>query len=283
MQKILVPTDFSPNALRAISYAVEIARRNQASIYLVHACDTLLDNVFPGQEKITQEYNENIISKANQNLDILRNSIEETEKILVNTQLYKGPIRETIRVASIEHKIDLVIMGTLGKSGLKEKILGSKTAAVISQCEKPVLAIPLEYEWSEPAKFLLAVKDFEEATSLLSPVKELAALFDAELQLAIFTDEEESTAVGYMQHARAVHHMEDQLRKSNPELHTQAVHLSGNRFLETLNDYVAENNIDMVAMITHPRNLVDSLFNRSLTRKMAYQSKVPLLAIPAKS
>lgn len=282
MKKILVPTDFSPNALRAINYAVEIAKRNQASVYLMHATDALLDNVFPGQEKITEDYNTTIVNQANENLDNLRNSIEDTEKVLVNTQLFNGPIKESIHVAASEHDVDLVIMGTLGKSGLKEQILGSKTASIIGRSEKPVLAIPLEYEWSVPAKILLAIKDYSEAEQLLQPVMELADIFGAQLQLALFTDEDKSTAIGYMHDDKTLHLIEEKIQSNYPALHAQAVHLSGSDFLETLNEYVHLNKIDVVCMITHRRNFIDNLFNRSLTKKMAYQSKVPVLAIPAK-
>ena len=281
MKKILVPTDFSPNALRAIHYAVEIAKRNQASICLVHVTDALLDNVFPGQEKITEDYNNTIVEQADINLNNLRNSIQEAENITVETQLLNGPIKDSIRLAAAARQADLVIMGTMGKSGLKEQILGSKTASVISHSEKPVLAIPLEYEWSTPVKILLAIKDYSEAETVLQPVMELATIFNAELQLAIFTDENRMTAIGYRYDDEALHLTEEKIKKAHPSLHARAVHLSGKNFVETLNEYIHANSIDVVCMITHHRNFIDNLFNRSLTKKMAYQSKVPVLAIPA--
>lgn len=280
MKKLLVPTDFSPNALRAVGYAVEIAKRNRAAIHLVHASDELLDNVFPSQATVTEEYNSTIITEAHESLSLLQKSIEETEGVLVNTEVYKGPIKESIRFAASEHDVDMVIMGTMGKSGLKEQIVGSKTAAVIGQCNKPVLAIPLEYEWSIPAKILLAIRDYSEARHLLEPVLELAGIFNADLQLALFTDVDKTTAFGYKQDEDALELVEMKIKKEHPELHARAVHLSGSDFLETLNDYIHENGIDMVCMLTHPRNAIQNLFHRSLTKKMAYQSKVPLLAIP---
>jgi nucleotide-binding universal stress UspA family protein len=157
MNRILVPTDFSPNADRAIDYAVRIAKLNQSTLYLIHACDNL-DPLYLEGTMTHMEYNQRIMDEAFEKLELRRRSIEETEQILVNIQLYSGTVQDTILVAAQEHKADLVIMGTLGISGLHDKIFGSKTAAVIGESKVPVLAIPLEYDWSSPGKILLALK-----------------------------------------------------------------------------------------------------------------------------
>jgi nucleotide-binding universal stress UspA family protein len=68
-------------------------------------------------------------------------------------------------------------------------------------------------------------------------------------------------------------------RYSGVEIHPE--HLSGHQFTETLNDFIRDKEIDMLAMITHRRGLITGIFNRSMTKHMAYHTKVPLLAIPA--
>lgn len=83
-----------------------------------------------------------------------------------------------------------------------------------------------------------------------------------------------------MEDARELNRLEEELHRLYPAAHVTTAHLSGHRFLETLQEHIEKQSIDILAMITHPRTLVASLFNRSLTRQMAYQSKVPLLAIP---
>lgn len=280
MKKVLIPTDFSPNALRAVQYAIEIARRSNVSIHLLHVCDTILDPVLTGHEKITRDYNSTICAEAQQNLNRLQESIIETENLNVTTELAQGSIKEGILKAAAAPGVDLVIMGTLGRSGLKEQILGSKTASIIGRSTKPVLAIPIEYEWRVPEKILLTIKDYSEAKPLLMPLMELADFFAARLQLAIFTDEDKSTAIGYKIDDEYIRKVEEKMCNSYPALHAESVHLLGSDFMETLNHYINQKNVDMVCMITHRRNLIDSLFNRSLTKKMAYHSKIPLLAIP---
>ena len=281
MKKILVPTDFSPNAARAIDYAVQIAKLNQATIYVIHACDNLdtlnMENVQP-----RREYNKKITDEAFDNLEMIRRSIEETEQVLVNIQLYSGPVNDTILLAAQEHNADLVIMGTLGISGIKEAIFGSKTAAVISNTTIPVLAIPLEYDWSPPSKFLLAINHFDEVSDILYPVFDLAKTFKAEVRLTVFTDEDNIVSSNYLTDAREIKFAEDKLRKKYSDLFINAEHLTGRHFEESINEFIESNQIDLLAMMTHKRSFIGSIFNRSITRKMSYHSKVPILAIPVK-
>jgi nucleotide-binding universal stress UspA family protein len=280
MKKILVPTDFSPNADRAIDYAVRIAKLNQATIYIIHACDHLyppdLDNVLS-----KGDYNKKLTDEAFNNLEIIRRSIEDTEQVLVNIQLYNGTITDTIVVAAEEHNADLVIMGTLGITGIKDKIFGSKTAAVISNSTVPVIAIPLEYDWKLPAKFLLAINHFDEATDILYPIFDLAKVFNAEVRIAVFTDEDKGAAE-FVSNAKEIKYAEEKLRQKNSGVVITAEHLSGRHFEESINEYIDKNQVDLIAMTTHKRSFIGSIFNRSLTRKMTYHSKVPILAIPVK-
>ena len=281
MKKILVPTDFSPNAARAIDYAVQIAKLNQATIYVIHACDNL-DTLNMENVQLRREYNKKITDKAFDNLEMIRRSIEETEQVLVNIQLYSGPVNDTILLAAQEHNADLVIMGTLGISGIKEAIFGSKTAAVISNTTVPVLAIPLEYDWSPPSKFLLAINHFDEVSDILNPVFDLAKTFKAEVRLAVFTDEDNIVSSNYLTDARDIKFAEDNLRKKYSDLVINAEHLTGRHFEESINEFIESNQIDLLAMMTHKRSFIGSIFKRSITRKMSYHSKVPILAIPVK-
>jgi len=171
-------------------------------------------------------------------------------------------------------------MGTLGITGLKEKIFGSKTAAVIGSSNTPVLAIPLEYDWSMPARYLLAINHFDEVTDILHPVFDLAKIFGAEVRAAVFTDEDKAAPVDYLADARDIEFAGDKLKRKYSDITIKAEHLYGRHFEESINDYIDKHQIDMLVMTTHKRSLVGSIFNRSLTRKMSYHAKVPILAIP---
>lgn len=180
MQNLIVPTDYSFTAKKALDFAVQIARKAQVEIIVVHACE-MIDSVFTDH----QEQNQAITDKANVQLSLLKKNIEATERLVVNTRLYKGTVRDNIMQAAEEYHAAFIIMGSLGKTGLHEKLFGSKTAQIIGETTVPVIIIPPLYVWKVPEKILLAVNNFEENPDIISPVIKLAALFTASIHIAM--------------------------------------------------------------------------------------------------
>ena len=281
MKKILVPTDFSPNANKALDFAVHIARKAKAETILLHASFDLIDTAFKDNHAIYKEYNQNITDKANRELLSLKKSIEDTEKVLVNTLLYKGTVTDTIMQASKEYHPDLIIMGTLGEAGLKEKIFGSKTARIIGKTHVPVMAVPLFSEWDMPGKILLTVNNFKENPDIIKPVIQLAELFNATVHIAIFTDSDTSDTFDYLQNERNITAYEEKLKARFKNIDIQSVHLNGHKFEESIEEYILDQGIQIVAMVTYKRTFMESIFYQSKTKKMSYHTRIPLLAIPA--
>lgn len=265
MKKILVPTDFSINANKALDFAVEIAKKAKAEIIIIHTC---------GAEEVSFE------DEANQNLLLIKKSIEDAEELTVKVRLYRSTVVESILQASGEQGIGLIIMGTLGKSGIKEKIFGSITAAIIGKSDVPVLAVPLLSEWAVPGKILLAINDFDEDPAVTARVFELTSLFNASLQVAVFTDVDTAVAIDYLKNEREIRAYEEKSQELHKGIDLKAFHLDGHRFMETIEDFIDENKIDIVSMVAHKRSIIESLFNRSLTKKMSYNTRIPLLALP---
>lgn len=280
MKKIIVPTDFSSNAKKALDFAVQIAGQAKAEIILIHACD-LIDTIFKDHQTMYKEHNQIIIDKANENLLLLKYNIENTEKLSVKIKLYKGAVTEAILQASEEQHADLIIMGTLGNSDLDGKIFGSKTAWIIGKTNVPLITVPLLSEFYFPEKILLTVNNFEEQPDTFKPVFELAELFNARVYIAIFTDVDSAEAVDYLKHKRSIIAFEEKLKTHYKNTGIKSVHLNGHRFEETIEEYILEQRIDIVAMVTHKRTFLESIFNRSITKKMSYHARIPLLAIPA--
>lgn len=280
MKRILIPTDFSSNANKALDFAVQIARQAKAEIILLHTCD-LIDTTFKDNQTMYKEHNQIISDKANENLSLLKKSIDDTEKLSVHIKLYKGNVTDTILQASEELHADLIIMGTLGAAGLQEKILGSITAGIIGKTTIPVMAVPLLCEWDTPQKILLMVNNSEEQPDLSKSVFELAELFNARVYVAIFTDVDSAEAIDYLKDKRGVDSYEEKLKIKYKNIDITSVHLDGHRFQETIEKYILEQRMDIVAMVTYKRTFLKSIFNRSMTKKMSYHTRIPLLAIPA--
>ncbi len=280
MKRILVPSDFSPNADKALDTAVQIAKKAKATIVLVHACD-LLELTFKDNLALKKEFNRKVIMEAKGKLSLMKKSIENTETVKVQIKLYEGLINETILHATKENKADLIVMGTLGNAGMKEKIMGSKTASVIGKTSIPLLAVPLLSNWTPPAKLLLAINNFSEGTNVaINPIFELAELFNTEIHIVKFTKADAANAADYLAIERNGSAFAKKIQALHKNVAISFIHLDGDKFEKTIEKYISKNNIDVVAMITHKRTFLKSIFNRSMTKKMSYHTSIPLLAIP---
>lgn len=280
MKRILVPTDFSPNADKALDTAVQIAKKAKATIVLVHACD-LLELTFKDNLALKKEFNRKIIMEAKGKLSLMKKSIESTETVKVQIKLYEGLISETILHATKENKADLIVMGTLGNAGAKEKIMGSKTASVIGKTTIPLLAVPLLSNWTPPAKLLLAINNFSEGTNVaINPVFELAEMFNTEIHIVKFTKADEANAADYLAVERSGYAYAKKIQALHKNVAIKFIHLDGDKFEKTIEKFITKNYIDIVAMITHKRTFLKSIFNRSMTKKMSYHTSIPLLALP---
>ncbi|MBK6991044.1 MAG: universal stress protein [Chitinophagaceae bacterium] len=93
------------------------------------------------------------IKNAEARLEIIGKTITESEGVKIDTKVYFGPTENSIRIATSENNIDMVIMGTLGNTAFVEKVFGSITASVIGKTIVPLLAIPLLSDWKTPKRF----------------------------------------------------------------------------------------------------------------------------------
>ncbi|MBN9385586.1 MAG: universal stress protein [Chitinophagaceae bacterium] len=279
MKKILVPTDFSTCAANAMDFAIQTAKIIQAEITLLHAFD-LPGSMYTDYLGVNKEFRQIQWNEDAQRLTAMKESIGQMYDIEVETRLVAAPLKIAIDEISKSEEYDLIIMGTLGAGGLKEKIWGSNTADVIALRSIPVLAIPYDYKWKKPEKFLLATGNFEKEPATLDNIFELAGLFLAHVDVAVFTDEHDEPAT-FIDHAHNAPYYGEILAKKYNEQGLHTVQLFGKHLEKSLQEYIDDNNIDVLAMITYKRGFWDRLFHPSYTKRMSYHTKVPLLAVPA--
>lgn len=281
MKTILLPTDFSTCANNALEFAIQSSKIMPVEITIVHAFD-LVGNVYTDYMGVNKEFNQSLLHEVRNKLATLKDTIKETEGITVETHVSTVTLKESIFQVTSEKAIDMIVMGTSGANGIKEKLWGSKTADVIGKSKVPVIAIPLEYKWKKPNRILLATSHFEKEAAMLNFIFELADLYQAQVHVVVFTDVADDKAFTYMEHARNIPSYEKLLQEKYGHPALTVTHLYGNSFEETLQEHIRQNEIDMLAMVTYKRKFPDNLFHPSMTKRMAYHTKIPLLAIPAK-
>lgn len=280
MKKILVPTDFSDNASKALDYAVAIAAKANAEIILLNTF-AAADTTMSPARALVEEYNRSIEADAHEQLKALKQNAEANSSVEIVIKFINGGTKDSILNLAAEEKVDLIVMGTRGTSGVERMLWGSTTTSVIGNSSVPVLAIPRGAGWKGIKNILFATRAFQANDNTFGPILQLAELEGATVHLVIFTDTDDKDLVNYLEHSRLFYAYQDKLPARYKHLTFKVEHLEGKEFYETINQYVEEQAIDLMVMSTHKRNFWQSLFNRSMTKKMTMYSDIPLLALPA--
>ncbi|VVC05446.1 Universal stress protein [uncultured archaeon] len=140
--KILVAIDFSENSMRAAEFAISIAERNRAQLVVLHVLHIPNTELYLTTGKKYKEYS----IKIGQDLQEWFYRINKTavdNQVKVKTDVIKVTPNVASAIADYADKngIDLIIVGTRGKSGLKKLLLGSVAAGVVAYASCHVLVI----------------------------------------------------------------------------------------------------------------------------------------------
>lgn len=283
MKTIIVPTDFSDTALKALLYAGEIAQRSGAVVHLLHVLEPDENRVWRPHVQ-EDDYVAAVTRERLSRLDATwKLMLQQYPNVTVVTELAHGLVADAILDYAAAQQAGLIIMGTTGATGMKQVMVGSVAAKLISRAGIPVLAIPAVYEVEDPDRLLLATNRFEQEAHILEPLLELVRLLQLQLHIAVFLDTDDAEVVDYINSGRKLEAYVKQLQKEHPDISIKGTVLEGKDFEETVEAYIHREEIDMVAMIPYQKNFLDRLLGRSATRRMAYHSTIPLLSIPARA
>ena len=136
IKKILVPLDGSKNSLRGLDVAISFARECKAVILCLYVIPvnpmTFSDAVVPFQ----------ILFPKDAKIVLEKAKTQAAKKgVLLNTKLvYGSPSAEIIDLAN-KRKVDFIVIGSRGRSGLKEIFLGSVANTVVHKSRTPVLVV----------------------------------------------------------------------------------------------------------------------------------------------
>ena len=140
-RNIVIATDGSENTQRAIAYGIKFAKFSGATVYALHVIDTysLSQSWTAGWETMYE-----ILKNEGQKAIYKVKEYGEASGVDVKEVFLEGhPSSEIIDFAE-NNDIDLIIMGTLGKTGLDRFLLGSVAENVVRNSKVPVLVVRSE-------------------------------------------------------------------------------------------------------------------------------------------
>lgn len=189
---IMAPNEGSEDERAALSVAVKMAERFDANLHLVRAeaPPLVIENVArpPVLTLTEQTLLDERLARFRQ-LDLLANKCREGADIRVVTALADGPVAPTLRDYATKHHVDLIVMSSHSRGGIKRVTLGSVTDYLIRNANIPVLVVRPSASFigatpeQSPSRIVVPLDGSELAEQILPEVAELAGGFGSTVAL----------------------------------------------------------------------------------------------------
>lgn len=273
MKRILVPTDFSDTAKNAARYAVQVATTiADASIILYNVADKIA--VGSDGSPLTEDKNDRfIILQAA--LDNLKTELNELSPIAVELVVEEGnSLTESLERYVRHHGIDLVIMGITGATRLEQIFMGSNALNVVNLGICPVIIVPPAAIYKPIKRVLFACDLKDVSTSIpLAPIKSVLNFFNPTVLVVNIDADHYVEVKEEYKTQRAL--LENMLQDYKPEFYFIRMY----DFQDSISSFAADRDIDLILTIPKKHYFLTGLFKTSHTKKLAYHSHVPILAV----
>jgi nucleotide-binding universal stress UspA family protein len=273
MRKFLVPTDFSETAKNAGRFAAQMLAGKNAEIVLFHVYEKIAAGSDGTPLTEDDEDRQTIYSNAlgNVKADMLR--IAPNLNITVCAEEGKDLIESLGR--NVRHNgVDMVIMGITGATRLEQIFMGSNTLKLAKEAIVPVMIIPPDAKYVD-IKDVMITSDFKdvESTIPVAPIRRILDLFKPNLHIVNVDSEHyvELTEEYKAQRAK----MEEYFGDYNPQFSFIRLY----DFQDAVNSFTEDKEIDLIITIPRKHSFLGGFFKPSHTKKMAYHSHVPVVAV----
>ncbi|HEY0742270.1 MAG TPA: universal stress protein [Chryseosolibacter sp.] len=271
MLNILVPTDFSPLSKVASTFAVKIGCQLDGNVTFLHVL-TITTPVRVSMHEKMKKLEDDMIRIAERDMHKLIKDVTKNQEVPLPTKslvVRSSDFVATLNKESKRLRSGLIVMGTKGATGLKKTMLGSNTTSVIQGSHIPVLVVPdkARFKGFHDIVYACDMKDPERELKLLLPYAEK---FDSVVHLVHVTSS-----------GKKIEELEEKMEKILQKLKAKnvaAVVLLDDDIEAAIEQYMSVNKVSLLAMFTHELTFLERLFDKSMTRKVAFHSSVPLLA-----
>jgi universal stress protein A len=140
--KILVPTDFSPDSDKALKQALDIAQQNNAKVFLLHVIGKHIQqsvDVYSIDYRVVQDMEKQIKNSAIEKMEKQLARFPQTKEIETASNIRNGVAYEEILKEQEEKNIDLIVLASLGRTGLSKYLLGNVARIILKEAKCHVL------------------------------------------------------------------------------------------------------------------------------------------------
>ena len=282
MKKILVPTDFSKNAYAALFYATKLFSDEALQITILHSFG---EEVGKLTSRVDIGRSENIIEK------LYRQSDEDGKQLVHKITLDSSKVKHTFEVISTPatlsktinklvttEGIDLVVMGSKGRTGAEDVLVGSTTVRITKTLEGcPLLIVPREVDYVIPTNIAFATdyNDFYQL-SKLRPIVRLVRQYNSNIHLVHVGSENELDS----KQRQNLEQYRNDLTEYDTEFHFIPKKES---ISKTLHNFIDGNKMDLLALVYHKHAFLKQLFREPVVSRVGKHTHTPTLVIPIKN
>ncbi|HAA16007.1 MAG TPA: universal stress protein [Cytophagales bacterium] len=276
MKKILVPTDFSEQAMVATQVATQLGKNAGAKVTLLNVVEVpggpSFSTTGPGAPSTDPSDNVFVLSMVKQ--------AQEKMEELVNEDQFEGcdlhylvtvgnPFSQ-IQEMTKEEGVDLVVMGTKGATGLEEFLVGSNTERVVRLSKAPVLTLKSNIDINNIKSIALATSLHEDDLKIAKALKDLVDATSASLHVVRI-----NTPNNFQSDRITKNQMANFVKKLGIE--GIAEHSYSDAIEEDGIIHFAEaNNVDLIAMATHGRTGFLHLLSGSIAEDVVNHARRPV-------
>ncbi len=274
MTKILVPVDFSEVSVNAVEYAIQMAgQMPKAEVVLFHAVSPGGIGADGSPIELNDESNK---SEAQIMLESMQVQLFEKAPVPTDFILLKGEFHHELQAALLREKFDFVVMGISGGTTFEERFGSSNVLKVIDKNQVPIIIVSETMHY-RPLKKLALTVELENVDSTIPATKitELVSLLGLQLHV-LYANANENLQLTDAQH-KEWNKLQNMFASFNPAFHNLHMH----HFVDAINTFVYQNDIDMLVVIPRKHNYLDKIISGSHTKQLAFHSVAPVLAVHA--
>ncbi|PWL37657.1 universal stress protein UspA [Flagellimonas aquimarina] len=278
-KRILLPTDYSKNALNAIRYALELYRDVQCDFYVLNVFQVstyTLDNM------MVPEPGEQFYDTAKRNSEEGMAKLMEMIKLGPDNPKHRfhtictfNSLTEAVKSIIAKQDIDIIVMGTKGASSPKVKIFGTNTVALMEKIKDcPIIAVPEGYFYTVPKEIVFPTdykSDYKRKE--LHYLIEIAKLHDSKINV-VHIDKNKD---GKLSHKEETNKqlLQDILDGTDYEIHfLPAVNIA-----DGINIFIEGKDCDMITFLNRKHLFFGSILSNPLVKEIGYDPKIPILEL----
>lgn len=285
---VLVPVDFSDFALGICRIALEWAASNGARVVLLHIFMNdrrrfllpFASDRFEMIEPSDIDFEKGAKVAMSEFTALLRSKMHtgELPRVKLESRLMEGVPEECINRYAARHKPDLIVMGSHGAGRDVRAQVGSVTAEVLDSVRFPVLAMPHNsalHSLKKVKKALFFSTLNQQDVISLELFTRVMGEANVELTIVPVVEKEAKKLAN-----SSIEQFVDYCTTHYPYMSFTTHTLPKTRFVERLEEFVAEKEIDLLVVPNRHKNIFSRLFNPGIAHRMIFKSDMPMLVVP---